>query len=232
MMTNLKSVIKKKETTVNAQTQIQQHYSTPPPSNHKNTKALNKAIKKKEKELMSHKSHASSSAHTAEEHKIEPPKLHRDMRLICDVFRITEESRYALRTFDATNLDDFSLMTDSDYIDLIATRARLGCPLPPLQQRKLNVLRRWVQSLPVSETAVAPVESEGFEVKESTSSGEDNVKSYRNSVRKDVGRHTPSDWEDRFYKDLPRLRKELREAGKGDSNYVFEYLGLRWLFCQ
>ena len=229
MMTNLKSVIKKKET-VNAQTQMmQQHYSKP--SQHANTKPLNKAIKKKEKELMSHKSHA-SSAHTVEEHKIEPPKLHRDMRLICDVFRITEESRYALRTFDATNLDDYNLMTESDFIDLIATRARLGCPLPPLQQRKLNVLRRWVQSLPVSETTVAPIQSEGFEVKESTSSGEDNVKNYSNSVKKDVGRHTPSDWEDRFYRDLPRLRKELREEGEGKSNYIFNYLGLRWLFCQ
>ena len=96
IMTNLKSVIKKKETTVNAQTQIQQHYSTPLPSNHKNTKALNKAIKKKEKELMSHKSHAPSSAHTAEEHKIEPPKLHRDMRLICDVFRITNKTHVTM----------------------------------------------------------------------------------------------------------------------------------------
>jgi hypothetical protein len=193
---------------------------------------LKKAIKKKEHEIM-HAHHPAPAP--TEEKKIEPPKLHRDMRLICDVFRISEESRYALRTFDAATLEDFSHMTESDFIDLIATRARLGCPLPPLQQRKLNVLRKWVQTLPVVEAKVAPIQSEGFEVNESTSpssaAGEE-VK-YRNSVRKDVSRHTPPDWEDRFYRDLPRLRSELREAGetRNSSNFVMDLLSLRWLFC-
>lgn len=192
---------------------------------------LKKAIKKKEHELM----HAHPAPAPTEEKKIEPPKLHRDMRLICDVFRISEESRYALRTFDAATLEDFSHMTESDFIDLIATRARLGCPLPPLQQRKLNVLRKWVQTLPIVEAKVAPIQSEGFEVNESTSpssaAGEE-VK-YRNSVRKDVSRHTPPDWENRFYRDLPRLRSELREAGetRNSSNFVMDLLSLRWLFC-
>lgn len=128
-------------------------------------------------------------------------------------------------------------MTESDFIDLITTRARLGYPLPPFQQRKLNVLRNWVQSLPVAEAAVAPVQSEGFEVKESLTSGAGEEFKYRNSVKKDVGRHTPSDWEDRFYRDLPRLRKELREAGNERhgflhvSNFFMDLLSLRWLLC-
>lgn len=192
---------------------------------------LKTAIKKKEHELL-HAHHSAPSI--TEEKKIEPPKLHRDMRLICDVFRISEESRHALRTFDAATLEDFSHMTESDFIDLIATRARLGCPLPPLQQRKLNVLRKWAQILPVVETTVAPIQSEGFEVKEYTSpsSGGEEVK-YRNSVKKDVGKHTPPDWEDRFYRDLPRLKNELREAGetRNSSNFAMDLLSLRWLFC-
>ena len=186
-----------------------------------------KAIKKKEHEIMS--GHQSSLTPTSTK-DIEPPKLHRDMRHICDVFRISEESRFALRTFDAATLDDFSLMTESDFLDLVATRARLGCPLPPLQQRKLAMLRILVQlqSLPAVESTVAPMRSEGFEVKNNST---EEVK-FRASVKKDLGRHTPSDWEDRFYADLPRLRKELRETGEErNSNFIMDLLSLRWLFC-
>jgi hypothetical protein len=197
---------------------------------------IKRAIKMKEKELTHGIMHGHNQPSTPEEKRIEPPKLHRDMHLICDVFRISEESRYALRTFDAATLEDFSHMTESDFIDMIATRARLGFPLPPLQQRKLNVLRRWVQSLPVVETTIAQIQSEGFEVKDDASVCRDDVK-YRSSVKKDLGRHTPSDWEDRFYADLPRLRKELREEGDErhglfhGSNVLLDFLSLRWLVC-
>ena len=222
-MTILGKVIKKREKEVVEQVHPTQQSSPP--------KDLIKAIKKKEKE-MKHSHHTQQSISTSPpELKIEPPRLHRDMRLICDVFRISEESRYALRTFDAANLEDFSLMTEGDFIDMVATRARLGYPIPPLQQRKLGVLLRWAQSLPVVEPTVAPMQSEGFEVKDQ-SAGHDNV-NFRTSIKKDVGRHTPSDWEDRFYADLPRLRKELRELGEGKSasNFISSWIGFRWLFC-
>ena len=35
---------------------------------------------------------ASSSSSPADEKDIEPPRLHRDMRLICDCFRISDQS--------------------------------------------------------------------------------------------------------------------------------------------
>mmetsp|Transcript_31605 Transcript_31605/g.60354 ORF Transcript_31605/g.60354 Transcript_31605/m.60354 type:complete len:216 (+) Transcript_31605:356-1003(+) len=81
---------------------------------------------------------------------IEPPKIHRNMRLICDVFRISEQTRYVLRTFDATTLEDFSFMTEEDFADLVVSQVRIGKPLPPLQQRKLFVLLSWVRSLPAT----------------------------------------------------------------------------------
>jgi len=203
---------------------------------------MNAVEKKIKKEL---KSHHKSSSPPASPGGIEPPKLHRDMRLICDVFRISEQSRHALRTFDAATLEDFSLMTDEDYADLVVTQARIGHPLPPLQQRKLKVLLAWVQALgktknlesipSLSADEPPPKKAEGFEVKEPK--GEKNADgilraSYKTSrsPRNDGGTYIPSDWESRFYADLPRLRKELCQIGR-NSNWVTEFLGLRWIFC-
>lgn len=168
--------------------------------------------------------------------EIDPPRLHRDMKLICDVFRISEQSRHALRTFDCTVLEDFSFMTDEDFADMIVSRARLNTPIPPLQQRKLHVLLKWVRSIQLVEhdacEALMPPpvnESEGFEVNRS------NKARYKVSVRKDDNIcYIPSDWEDRFYKDLPRLKRELKQMGGSSnaSNWANNFLSLRWLFCK
>lgn len=37
--------------------------------------------------------------------EVELPRLHRDMEMICDVFRVSEQSRNALRSFDCTVLE-------------------------------------------------------------------------------------------------------------------------------
>ena len=57
---------------------------------------------------------------------------------------------------------------------------------------------------------------------------------YKASLRKDGICYIPSDWEDRFYRDLPRLKKELKQMGDESnvSNWADGFLSLRWLFCR
>lgn len=203
---------------------------------------LHKKLKKMEKmeKEYNKKSKKEGRVTRAVEDEIEPPRLHRDMRLICDVFRISEQTRYALRRFDAATLEDFSLMSDEDFADLVVTQARVGHPLPPLQQRKLRVLLWWVQSIAkenVDNIAVSPTKAEGFELRESKTENGDVLKaSYKTTPRseKESVTHIPAYWESRLYSDLPRLKKELRQAGKEQyrmSNWASSVLSLRWLFC-
>lgn len=181
--------------------------------------------------------HGSSSTRAEGSADIEPPRLHRHMRLICEVFRINDRTTLALRCFDAATLEDFSLMTDEDFADLILTAARDGAPLPPLQQRKIRVLLNWARRLPIREEGEGSVpadspRAEGYEVKE----GEDDPK-YKSSARsrREGGGAVPRDWETRFYNDLPRLREDLRRMGSEGrgrmSNWANEILSFKWLFC-
>jgi len=196
-------------------------------------KSMLSAEKKLKKEI---KSHQHKSSAPTDFNDIEPPRLHRDMRLICDLFRISEHSRYALRSFDAATLEDFSLMTDEDCADLILTQARIGRPIPPLQQRKLRVILTWVRSLTKEENLdkaeeevlSSPNIAEGVELSEDSKAAKYQVK-----PRKGSGTFIPATWEDTFYKDLPGLRKELKHLGeqRTTSNWANGFLSLRWMFC-
>ncbi|KAL7468891.1 hypothetical protein ACHAXS_009138 [Conticribra weissflogii] len=193
-----------------------------------------------------HNDHASSPSPTTPDKRIDPPKLHRSMKILCDVMRISEQTRYALRNFDAATLEDFSLMTDGDYSDMIMTQARLGSPIPPLQQRKLRVLLSWAQSLPnVDQSTVKKTpKSEGYELKQSTAlkgseaeagagGGAVVATGYKISQRKENGPEIPADWESRFYDDLPLMRKELRRMGGNDtSTWMTNFLSWKWMFCE
>ena len=195
---------------------------------------VEKEIKKVSKKSGKHGSSSSRAEGCAAD--VEPPRLHRHMRHICEVFRVNERTTLALRCFDAATLEDFSLMTDEDFADLILLAARDGAPLPPLQQRKLRVLLNWARRLPVREDGEGAVpddspRAEGYEMKD----GEDDPK-YKASARsRREGSAVPRDWETRFYNDLPELRKELRTMGSERrgriSNWVNEILSLKWLFC-
>ena len=124
-------------------------------------------------------------------------------------------------------------MTDEDFAEMVLSRARMNMPIPPLQQRKLRVLLNWVRSIQIETNSCdtsspPPNASEGFEV------GKSNTARYKVSVRKDDISYIPNDWEDKFYRDLPRLKKELKQMG-GESNvsdWANGYLSLRWLFCR
>jgi hypothetical protein len=128
---------------------------------------------------------------------------------------------------------DFSFMTDQDFADMVLMRARLTMPIPPLQQRKLRVLLNWARSIQIETKACntsspPPNDSEGFEV------GKSNKARFKLSLRKDDIQYIPNDWEDIFYRDLPRLKQELKQMGGNSnvSNWANDFLSLRWLFCR
>ena len=220
---NKKSVLPTMKLNNNRQTKVTDPKTTATPTiaktEMKSMIAAEKKVNKETKKEMKNKSHhnnksASSSSSPADEKDIEPPRLHRDMRLICDCFRISDQSRYALRSFDASTLEDFSLMTDDDFADLVVTHARIGKPIPPLQQRKIRVLLTWVQKL---------ANVENLEV------GEEEA-----CLRKGGGTFIPATWEETFYNDLPMLRKQLKRLGddhSSTSNWANGFLSLRWMFC-
>lgn len=147
---------------------------------------------------------------------IVPPRLHHDVKLICNEFGITEQSKYALRRYDATKLEDFCLMIDDDFDELVLTEARMGRPICPLQQRKLRVLLEWARSL----ATTGNLGKSGFEGTENND-GADNP----------GGKIIPANWESRFYSDLPSLRKNLQKLGepKLQSDWVTKFASL--IFC-
>lgn len=124
-------------------------------------------------------------------------------------------------------------MTDEDFAEMVLLRARMNTPIPPLQQRKLRVLLNWVRSIQIEPKSCGvssppPNESEGFEV------GKSNHARYKVSLRKDGISYIPNDWEDTFYRDLPRLKQELKQMGGESkvSNWASGFLSLRWIFCR
>ncbi len=64
---------------------------------------------------------------------IMPPQLHHDVKLICNKFGITEQSKYVLRIYDATKLDNFCLMTVDNFDELVLSEAHMGRSICPLQ---------------------------------------------------------------------------------------------------
>jgi hypothetical protein len=182
--------------------------------------------------------------------------MHRDMRLLCDEFRISDQSRLALRKYDATRLEDFCYMTDEDYANMMDMQERMGSPIPPLQQRKIRVLLLWARSI-----------TDGTKTTTTTAVGEEDAKTVRDktaatftpnsttaisSLTKPGGLEggstvpptpvppyrtasaasgiiVPSDWEKRFYADLPSLKEELKKLG--EEPQLPSWLSSLRIFC-
>jgi len=224
-----------------------------------------------------------------------PPQylfLNRDMTVLANAFGLSLRTRVALAHYDARTLEDFALMTDGDYEGFLLRQAASGHPVPPLQQRKLIVLLRWVRNLAEEHamencgggggddyptTAVAAKEIVGKDVQEAQQNADVIVQveavppiekgsadvsdsdaadsptppaapteraaeepstvvvahqeQHQNSSNKNF--FVPSDWEERFYQDLPQLKRQLREEGEISWRSPFNdwCLGMRWFFC-
>ncbi|VEU36746.1 unnamed protein product [Pseudo-nitzschia multistriata] len=119
-------------------------------------------------------------------------QLGKDMQVLADGINLDGNTRVLLAAYDARTLDDFYLMADIDFLDFLRkARAANNC-LPPLQIRKVRMLRRWLKDL----------------VDENMS--DENEEHSRRSRRR---RLVPKDWAEQYKHDLPHLKLELRQQG-------------------
>jgi hypothetical protein len=123
------------------------------------------------------------------------------MTVLADGMNLDQNARNLLAAYDSKTLEDFYLMTDSDYSSLVNRAKARKHPLPPLQIRKIQMLRRWMREV---------VDDNIYEHEET------NNRSLRSRKRNvDL---VPKDWKAQYKNDLPHLKLQLRE--QGDS--IFE----------
>jgi hypothetical protein len=138
-----------------------------------------------------------------------------DMAVLAEAFNLNMNTKTMLVVYDGTTLEDFCLMTDDDFDGLIARARTTDRALPPLQIRKVQVLREWVQQ----ELIKQPTEDA------SSQPESDNKESL-----------IPKDWKARFEEDLPRLKQNLKAKGESPTaeaspswwNY---FISLKAMFC-
>lgn len=116
------------------------------------------------------------------------------------------------------------MMGETDFQHLLAKARNSNRGLPPLQIRKVRVLREWITEL-IEKTH--PDVSGVLPWITSLSKEKD-----KNDTRDDT--LLPKDWKHRFQQDLPKLKKKLRR--KGDSfaelfPWLSFFFGFRDSFC-
>jgi hypothetical protein len=82
-----------------------------------------------------------------EERPVRRMKLSLDMTVLADGLNLDEHSRMMLAVHDARTLDDFYLMADTDFRDLIIRANLSNHTLHKLQVRKIRMLRRWLKEV-------------------------------------------------------------------------------------
>jgi len=139
--------------------------------------------------------------------------LGRDMSHIADALKIDYNTQAMLAFYDAKSLEDFSLMAQSDVQDLVAKAQSMGRTIPPLQVRKIEVLREWIQSIsrPRDDSKVSPWRSR-------------RTASHLGKARRLI----PRDWKERFHKDLPRLLEKLQAQSSAVSTFSIQSFTPNW----
>jgi len=155
-----------------------------------------------------------------------------DMEFLCQTMRINENTRALLTFFDARTIEDFSMMTELDLEAMVEHSARTHRPFPPLQQRKVAIVFKWLKALiqKTSQTAVADEVKKGKH---------DEVKAQTEPDKLvDVGKDKqfsllPPDWRQQFLSDLPMLKADLHAMGENSTWSVWTtvLVSVRWLMC-
>jgi hypothetical protein len=138
-------------------------------------------------------------------------KLGLDMTVLADGINLDEHSRMMLAVHDARTLDDFYLMADTDFRDLIIRANLSNHTLHKLQVRKIRMLRRWLKEV----------------IEENMENGSDSCFAGQRKQRGLV----PTNWKEQFKNDLPNIKLQLRQ--QGDSlcerspllNYIASFIG-------
>lgn len=151
-------------------------------------------------------------------------KLHADMKVLADGIHLDKNTRTLLAVYDARSIEDFFLMGEYDLNHMLAKARASNRGLPPLQIRKVKILRQWIadivddadpDKLPewAKKRRAHGRRAQGGKL---SSSRHDKVTddSDGDEAAKDQSL-IPDDWEKRFNRDLPKLKKKLR--AKGDS---------------
>ena len=128
--------------------------------------------------------------------KCVPFGLEKDMAYLADGMNLDKNMRYFLAAFDASKLEDFYLMSDSDFSALVQRAKASNRSIPPLQLRKVQMLRTWLKEV-VDDHVMDNEEISG-------------------GVRR-RGRKVeliPKDWKQQYRNDLPYLKLQLRHQGE------------------
>ena len=123
--------------------------------------------------------------------EVVPFRLGKDMTYIADGMNLDRNTRYLLAAFDARSLDDFYLMSDNDFTALVQRAKSTKNELPPLQIRKIQMLRSWIKEVVDDHL-------------------NDNDDSGRMRRRGDFN-IMPNDWKEQYKNDLPHLKLQLRQ---------------------
>ena len=120
--------------------------------------------------------------------------LGRDMAYVADAMNLDVNTQAMLALYDAKSLEDFSLMAHADMHDLVMKAQSMRRAIPPLQVRKIEVLREWIQDIsrPKDESQMPAWARRD--------------RTHRRKSRRLI----PRDWKEQFESDLPMLKQKLQ----------------------
>lgn len=128
-----------------------------------------------------------------------------DMATVCDAMKVDLNTQVMLAYYDAKTLEDFCLLAEADLKDLITKARLMRRAIPPLQIRKIEVLREWVQEIskPRDESRLPAW-----------------IRLAQPKRKRKSKKLIPEDWKDLFRQDLPRLKHNLQKKGANLSGFA------------
>jgi hypothetical protein len=130
-------------------------------------------------------------------------QLDSDMAVLADGLHLDNNTKTLLAAYDATTVENFFLMGENDFNHLLARARASNRSLPPLQVRKVQILRQWVANM-IDETDISklPLWAQS-----------DALSAHRTGRDGKNQSLVPHDWQKRYNRDLPMLKKKVRERG-------------------
>ena len=148
-------------------------------------------------------------------------KLEPDMCKLADALKLDNNTRIMLAYYDARTVEDFSLMSDRDFCDLLSKAKLMNRALPPLQIRKVEVLRDWLKGLLDEQREKRNAyDDESVETTPTLILGCRTGSRYERRRRQPSNRYDhqtpslPNDWSIRLRRDLPKLKSNLKKRGE------------------